>query len=204
MKTAFRNNFNKAVFGFVNDDGKTIDGKSPVQAEKSMQMTRLRWQDTVSVIEQWGTDDNPNKLYRKGNRNGYAIVKKYEVREQVEADGTVLVSLFHKPSNRKVLPQLEVFDAIYDSHYNLGHMKMAVTWKDIKRTCYNVTEEQVQSFIDLCPVCNKANPTIPTAKGAQTPIVSGQFRDRFQVDLIDYRTKPMKCIYGMTMKCCLC
>jgi hypothetical protein len=39
-------------------------------------------------------------------------------------------------------------------------------------------------------------PRVPTRKGAKKPIISSEFRDRFQVDLIDMRALLKPDIYG--------
>jgi hypothetical protein len=80
-------------------------------------------------------------------------------------------------------------------------MKLGVTWNDVTKMYYNITEKQVKTFVKLCPVCNKQNPWILPSKGAQKPIRSGQFRDCYQVDFIEYcRKKPAKDVYGQTMR----
>ncbi len=40
-------------------------------------------------------------------------------------------------------------------------------------------------------------PTVPPEKGAKKPIISSEFCDRFQVDLIDMRTMGKNNMYGV-------
>jgi hypothetical protein len=46
-------------------------------------------------------------------------------------------------------------------------------------------------------VCIEKQPTVPLRKGAKKPIISSEFCDRFQVDLIDMRTMRKKDVYGV-------
>ena len=85
-------------------------------------------------------------------------------------------------------------------HKSAGHKKRAATWNECRKKYYNVTQELVNAYIDLCPVCNQQQPIIQARRGAAKPIVSHQFRDRFQVDLIDMRTKRKKNIHGVLMR----
>mgnify|MGYP006151331581 CR=1 FL=1 len=55
----------------------------------------------------------------------------------------------------------------------------------------------VKTFIESCFHCHQKQPSIKPLKGAKKPIVSSEFRDRFQVDLIDMRKKMKKNIYGV-------
>ncbi len=46
-------------------------------------------------------------------------------------------------------------------------------------------------------MCMKKQPTVPPRKGAKKPIISPEFHDRFQVDLIDMRTMRKKDVYSV-------
>ena len=58
----------------------------------------------------------------------------------------------------------------------------------------------MNAFISVCPVCIHAHPKIPKSKGARCPIHSGKFRDRMQIDLIDYCANEQRNVYGQVMQ----
>ena len=158
---------------------------------RSCDMTDEKYNEVVYIIENW---DYP-EIQRK-HRIGYSLVKKYTVRSKKDVEGNLIKSLyvFKRDSvkegdnvGRKLLRRKEMFDAIYDAHYSLGHLKSSVTWREVNHHVYNITIQHVNAFISVCPVCIHAHPQIPKSKGARCPIHSGEFRDRMQIDLIDYR-----------------
>ena len=104
------------------------------------------------------------------------------------------------PKERCLLPQSQTFDAIYDAHSSVGHLKAGPTHKEVQKKYANVTLDQCKKFVLLCPVCNSENPVIQPKQGAKQPITSQQFRDRFQIDLIDMRKRRKKNIYGVTQR----
>ncbi len=48
--------------------------------------------------------------------------------------------------------------------------------------------------------CIEANPVIAPHRGAKKPIYLDNWRDRFQVDLVDYRKMPRPNIYGQVQR----
>mgnify|MGYP007100211712 FL=1 len=58
----------------------------------------------------------------------------------------------------------------------------------------------MNAFICVCPVCIHAHPQIPKSRGAQCPIHSGEFRDRMQIDLIDYLANDQCNVFGQVMQ----
>eukprot|EP00956_Cyclotella_meneghiniana_P024761 scaffold50232_cov23-Cyclotella_meneghiniana.AAC.1 len=55
-------------------------------------------------------------------------------------------------------------------------------------------------FIKTCPPCRRKNFQPKKLPGAKKPMISKNFRDRFQVDLIDMRSDAQMDIYGNLMK----
>ena len=103
--------------------------------------------------------------------------------------------------NRLVcVPQLDVFDVISENHGIVSHMKQNQTCVKVHEKYYNVTESQVNAFVDSCETCNHANPVMKKQKGAKKPILSENFRDRYQVDLIDMRSSETKDVYDNMMR----
>ena len=60
----------------------------------------------------------------------------------------------------------------------------------LKESFHNISYDLCKQFCDLCPVCNQEQPKTKPHKGAIKAIQSDSFRDRFQVDLCDYRNDP--------------
>jgi len=71
-------------------------------------------------------------------------------------------------------------------------------YADASKKCYNVMQALVKIFIESCFHCHQTS--IKPLKGAKKLIVSSEFRDQFQVDLIDMRKKMKKNIYGVIQR----
>ena len=93
-----------------------------------------------------------------------------------------------------------MFDAIYDAHYSLGHLKSSVTWREVSRHVYNITIQHVNEFISVCPVGIHVHPQIPKSKGARCLIHSAEIHDRMQIDLTDYHANEQRNVYGQVMQ----
>jgi hypothetical protein len=65
---------------------------------------------------------------------------------------------------------------------------------------YSPMYELCKSFIADCFVCHERHPNVPARKGAKKPILSSEFRDRFQVDLIDMHTIRKRDVYGQMQR----
>jgi hypothetical protein len=189
--------FNVAVFG------NNLEGTK----QRSAQMSNERYQQIVQLILGWHQEDKAaKKKFRSENRQGYEKVTKYTVTTSILPDGTASHELRRREIGdndigRLVIPKSQIFDAIYDVHNNqLSHLKSAATHKNIQDRYCNITLQHCNQFIRLCPTCNKQQPSLKARKGAEQPIMSHRFRDRFQVDLIDMTTKPAINIYNITMR----
>ena len=99
-----------------------------------------------------------------------------------------------------ILPMHQIFGACYASHLMVGHCKVISSYKNLKKIVWNHTRQQSQAFIATCPVCLEKAPTIKPLKGAAVPIRSVKFRDRVQVDLIDFRKHAQKNSSGALMR----
>jgi hypothetical protein len=93
---------------------------------------------------------------------------------------------------------LDLFDIIMEAHRKAGHMMVERTKQMAKKTYYSVTEELVRTY--QCFVCMQKTPIVPAHKGAKKPIISSEFCDRFQADLIDMRTQRKPDIYGVMQR----
>jgi hypothetical protein len=100
---------------------------------------------------------------------------------------------------------LDIFDVIHKAHSRQGHLKVDKTLANCTMF-YSPTYELCKLFINDCFVCHEKHPKVPARKGAKKPILSSEFRDHFQVDLIDMWTMRKRDVYGqmqhwiMTMK----
>ena len=95
----------------------------------------------------------------------------------------------NKGHNKIVCAVEDVFDAIYSAHIKVSHKKIAATKNKVDEVYYNITKTMVQNFISLCPVCAQVSEkTKKRRKGPGIAIKSVGFRDRIQVDLIDYQS----------------
>jgi hypothetical protein len=90
---------------------------------------------------------------------------------------------------------LAVFNAIHEAHCRLGHLAVDKTLGGTKPVHYSPTYELCKIYCENCYVCMEKQPTVPPRKGAKKPIISSEFCDRFQVDLIDMRTTRKKDVY---------
>ena len=171
------------------------------------QLSLEKYENIIHVLENWTSEDKDIRTaYRSKNRDGYKLARLYDLRiSALPQGGGRLTTLIRKGQNPRImLPETAIFDAIWDAHHAHGHMKLAVTWNSIRTKYANVTQAQVKQFITMCPVCNEEQPRLETLKGAKKPITSEEFRSRFQVDLIDKRSKAMRNLYGVKMRWILC
>ena len=100
-----------------------------------------------------------------------------------------------------MLPNSKVFDAIMDCHEEpLVHTPAYSLHQLLMKKYFNITRSQCELYCKLCFVCQLAAPRIAPLIGAAKPIHSGNFRDRFQVDLIDMGNNPQKNAYSIEMK----
>ena len=206
--------FLQKAFG-LNLDGSKItnpallpDSSKTYRSVKSVE----QYDDIVRIITNWGDDavlaaGPPDdvvvkqiKVFRANNIGGYNYVKHFAVRETEAADGSVKVLLLHKKTNGIVSHMLDIFDVIAEAHSRMGHMRVEKTFANCKPDFFSPTMELCKLFIDDCFVCHERQPEIPARKGAKKPILTSDFRDRIQVDLIDMRTMRKVDIYGMMQR----
>jgi len=96
-----------------------------------------------------------------------------------------------------VMPITNIFDVIHESHQSIGHLGEERMNADASKKCYNITHALVQIFTESCFHCHQKQPSTKPLKGSKKPIVSSEFHDWFQVDLIDMRKKTKTNIYGV-------
>ena len=206
--------FLQKAFG-INPDGTKITNlsllpKKPV-VYKSVR-TVEQYNDMIRILTNWGDDavlaagppDDPIvkqiKAFRTHNRHGYNYVRDFELEEIVGPDGFPKVLLIHKKSRGIVSHMLDIFDVIHEAHSRMGHLRTEKTLANCKPQFYSPTSALCKLFIDDCFVCHETQPEIPARKGAKKPILTSDFRDCIQVDLIDMRTMRKLDIYGQMQR----
>lgn len=215
IEAKHRKMFLERAFG-INVDGTPIvasPGSSLVEIKtyKSVK-TVQQYEDIVRILTHWGDDavlaaapeDDPDaaliKRFRRNNKPGYNYVKHFELEEIEALDGTLKTILKHKHSGGIVLHMLDVFDVIKEAHCQQGHLRVDKTLAACKPAFYSPTYELCKIYCENCYICHEKTPVIEPKKGAKKPIISSEFRDRFQVDLIDMRTMRKKDVYGQMQR----
>ncbi len=95
----------------------------------------------------------------------------------------------------------DCFDSILDAHRSVGHRRKEATKTKIDLLYYNITQEQVNMFVKLCPICNQTKESKrKKSNGPGIAIKSAGFRDRIQVDLVDYSSDPCMCHNGVSRR----
>ena len=170
----------------------------------------------IFVLEHWEVDvplksiADPEhfkavKAFRETHKQAYKWVKLY-ILEHIELpDGSQRKVLRRKePSKtnggRIVVSRDTVFDAINEWHHKRGHLGQERTHAFCRQKYYNCTQDLVRLYCETCYICMKKNPTVTAMKGSRKPIRSNGFRDRFQVDLIDFRKMRKRDPFGTVMQ----
>ena len=73
------------------------------------------------------------------------------------------------------------------------------TWVYCREKYFNITQELIKHYYETCPVCLKKNPVTQPARGSRKPTRSINFRDRFQIDLIDFCKLRKRDPFGVLM-----
>jgi hypothetical protein len=142
---------------------------------------------------------NASRNYRKKNIRGYSYVKLFVLEEAEGLGGSLKNFLKHKKSGGIVLHMLDIFDVIHEAHSRQGHLKVGKTLANCMMF-YSPTYKLCKLFIDNCFVCHERHPNVLARKGAKKPILSSEFRNRFQVDLIDMWTMRKRDVYGQMQR----
>ena len=126
------------------------------------------------------------KTGRKKNPADYALLKRYDV--ATLGDGqTILIKKNSLDPYVRYIPVDEIFDRLYDAHVEVCHGGQKRTHREVKKTVANITREQVALFLSYCVICEERK-TIKKRRRMERPIVSNEYGERGQVDLIDMRS----------------
>ena len=208
--------FNNAVF--AEEDGNTNTPNNSRLSSKVWSQAEYGRRLTVCDPANWGVglltdmeDEERGKIgaFRRNHPDGcnwtrfFTVVNaslptrtpiKRLARLEVDKD-----SGKQKPGRIVVSPG-DIFQCIAEVHSSVGHKKVGATHHEAALKYWNISRVHVQKFIDLCPVCNQQQPRVRKTAGVLKAIRSHSFRDRFQVDLIDMRTRKKKNVYGQMMR----
>ena len=128
---------------------------------------------------------------------------KYQMKKATLPDGSTdfyFITKDKKKVGKRICAAEDIFTAIKSAHNEKAHRRVAVTKNHIDSMYCNISEKMIKEFISSCPICNASNDAVTKKdKGPGIPIKSGQFRERFQVDLIDYQKCPAENHYGVSM-----
>ena len=108
--------------------------------------------------------------------------------------------IVEKEEGRIVISREELFDAINEWHHLNGHLGQERTWEYCRTKYWNVTQDHAKHYCMTCFTCMKKNPVTSKVKGSIKPIFSKSFRDRFQVDLIDFCRLRKRDPFGVLMR----
>ncbi|KAG7358173.1 reverse transcriptase RNA-dependent DNA polymerase [Nitzschia inconspicua] len=183
----FNEHFNRIMFN-INLHGNLLDGADIKKPRSSQQLTNLDYHDHIQVClaSASGNTEAITELKERLGVKYYDIKRHHSVTVGKTPSGSEVVHLLRK--GPVMVSQKEVFHAIYECHSVLSkHTKQNATMEVVKTRYQNITREMVNTFISMCPTCLQRAPVIKPLKGAKRPIYSNNFRDRFQIDLIDMR-----------------
>jgi hypothetical protein len=198
-----RKMFLQRAFGIA-PDGTVIELKKEFKSVKTYE----KYKDMIHVMSNWGDtaylkeasfDDtvaNEIRKFRKSNPSGYNYVRDFQIEVAETLDESQRLILKHKKSGGIVSHMLNIFDIIHEAHSKQGHLKAEKTLANMQPMHYSPTLEMCKLFCLDCFVCHERHPIVPPTKGAKKPILSSEFRDRIQVDLIDMRAMRKKDVYG--------
>ncbi len=208
-----RKMFLARAFG-INPDGTPITNPSllpeKLKTYKSVKSIK-QYNYIIKVLTNWGDNnvlkaaspEDPNtnacRNFHKENIQGYSYVKQFQIEEAKGLNGSLKIILKHKKSGGIVLHMLDIFNVIPKAHSRQGHLKVDKTLANCTMF-YCPTYKLCKLFINDCFICHEKHPKVPARKGAKKPIFSSEFRDCFQVDLIDMRTMRKRDVYGQMQR----
>ena len=199
-----RKMFLERAFGIAPDGTMVVELKKEFKSVKTYE----KYKEMIHVMSNWGDTaylkeasfDDPVaheiRKFRKSNPSGYNYVRDFKIEVAETLDESQRFILKHKKSGGIVSHMLNIFDVIHEAHSRQGHLKAEKTLANVQPMHYSPTLELCKLFCLDCFVCHERHPNVPPTKGAKKPILSSEFRDRIQVDLIDMRAMRKKDVYG--------
>ena len=122
---------------------------------------------------------------KKKDPRDYALLKKYDV---VKMGGDNQYSLVKRNcSYIRYVDSDHLFDTIDEVHSRMCHKGEKNTHIELKKTVANITKNQIRIYIEYCRICEETRQRREKAKRVEKPIISTEFGQRGQMDLIDMR-----------------
>jgi hypothetical protein len=203
--------FLRKAFG-INLDGTAIPNIEEINGYPTPEYNCVKsvdqYNEIVTVLKHWGDDafikDHPDdpvareylRFRLRNKKVGYNYKRDWRLECVEDADGNAKTNLVKVSNNKIVLHSLDVFDAIREAHLQIGHLKTERTLQLMRPKYYSCTKDLCTIWISDCPGCHHKNDGMVKRKGASRPLISSEFRDRIQVDLIDMRTIRKRDVYG--------
>jgi hypothetical protein len=202
--------FLQHAFG-INPNGMAVDQALLPNCVKKYKSVKSvdQYNNMVRCLTHWGDDeylaaaleDNMEASiiyrFRRQHLQGYNYVKYFSIKDTKSLDGSPKNILIHKNTGGIVVHMLAIFDVIHEAHCRLGHLAIDKTLAATKPAFYSPIYELCKIYCKNCYICMEKQPTVLPRKGAKKPIISSEFCDHFQVDLIDMRTMRKKDVYGV-------
>ena len=163
------------------------------------------WQAGIQVKEmEKGPERDRLAQFRKQNPKGNKYKDLFHVEEILvpgsDTPRTVIRRVEKGNIGRIVVSRETVFDAIDEWHRQNGHMGQERTWGYCREKYFNCTQSLVRIYCETCFTCMQKNPATKAQKGSRKPIRSRSFRERFQIDLIDFRKLRKRDPFGVLMR----
>ena len=87
-----------------------------------------------------------------------------------------------------MVPLEEMYDVLLEVHTNLGHRGRDAMLKEVSNKYANITRQVIELFLKNCHQCILNQRRKATTGIVVKPILSQEFNDRAQVDLIDMQS----------------
>ena len=183
-----------------------VFAKVLAESTSSSVLSQEAWNERVFIVKHWDTGATVNgellnvSAFRRAYPTGYPLTKKLYVTTNSTGVSHLWVRDLSTPDpdkpektkgDRMLAHTAQMFDIIKFVHVKLSmHLKSDRTWNTIKDSYANIPRKLVAKYVKLCPICSGKCPVVHPPKGAIKPILSNEYRDRFQLDLIDYQNDP--------------
>lgn len=82
-----------------------------------------------------------------------------------------------------------VFDHVHNAHVTLGHAGRDLMLNHIRKKFCNISRTVVMLYLKLCRICAMKRKGVAKKNIVIRPIISRNFLQRGQLDLIDYQTR---------------
>ena len=192
LQEEFRKKFNEEAFSLSYDQF-GVQIHSPKRGKTSGLYTQTEWNDIVRTVEKWDQKTIhgvPRGQWHTRHQEGYRWAKMYTTYKN-NAGEKFLAKIPKDESlhvgQQLVAHQMKVFDILHGYH-SQGHKGPTNLNMHVKDTWCNISFELCKLFCQMCPICSLQKGKKKKFQGAVKPILSHKFRDRFQADLIDYRS----------------